>query len=540
VTEEPPHRNPSDFRPVYANANAGTASAPAFGHVVFGANDALTEAVGGIAPKAPEIGAAEQNLYEWAEGQLRLVNVLPGNAEAATGAVVGSGRLLGQAPAFEAPDVDHAISEDGSRIFWSEPSGQVYARIDGEKTQKIEDLGSPGSFVTASADGSKVLLSDGCLYDLDEEECEADLAQGQGEKFRGILGAAEDLSRIYFVDTAVLTGGEENGNEEQAEVGKFNLYAWHAGATAFIGILLGEDNEVGGGEYGAWHAARSNRTAQVEADGSYLAFMSKASLTGYDNNPSGGGVCNRSQTAPETSVCFEVFVYEAATASLICASCNLTGQRPLGPSRLSLIKVGTKRTPFRQPGNLSAAGQGRLFFESEDALSPQDTNGPVNDVYGWEPNGIGSCEREGGCVRLISSGRSPSPSLFVDSTPSGDDAFIVTREQLLPQDKNEQIDLYDVRVGGGIDAESETLRSECQGEACQPAAVVPNDPTPSSSAFSGSGNVKELAASKRRCPKGKRKVRRRGKARCVKPQRKHQADKPRHRRAAHTDPGGAK
>ena len=132
---------------------------------------------------------------------------------------------------------------------------------------------------------------------------------------------------------------------------------------------------------------------------------------------------------------------------------------------------------------------------------------------------------------MISSGHGENDSMFFDSTPSGDDTFLVTREQLVLADKDEQLDLYDTRVGGGIPAESETLRPECQGEACQPAAIVPSDPTPSSGSFSGVGNVKEPGTSKRRCPQGKRKVRRQGRARCVKTQRK---------RAPNTNRGGTK
>jgi hypothetical protein len=529
VTEEPPNRessatSPNTFVVIYAGANAGTASAQTFSHVVFEANDALTGPTA-TAPAAVDGGVVEKkgfpanlNLYEWFEGQLRLVNVAPGNAATAPGAVIGSGRLLvTNNPQTEAPDVDHAISEDGSRIFWSEEvSGQVYVRIDGVETQEIDD---PGKFVTASADGSKVLLSDGCLYDLEEEECEDDLAQGQGENFEGILGAAEDLSRVYFVDTAVLSGGEENANEEHAEPGNFNLYAWHEGETVFIGVLISSDNPPALGD---WLPSPSNRTAQVSADGRYLAFMSKAPLTGYDNIQGGADTSCGIKFAGQP--CFEAFEYDAAGAKLTCASCNPTGLRPLGGSKLSLIRGYPNLPPFPQPGNLSVAGQGRLFFESNDVLSTYDNNGLVQDVYEWEPNGVGSCKRTGGCIFLISAGHGENVSLFLDSSDSGNDAFIVTRDQLTLADKDEQLDLYDARVNGGIASETETVRSECQGEACQPAAIVPNDPTPSSSAFNGAGNVKEK-------PKGKHHK---------KKKHKRHAKKHSHKRAAKTNRGGAK
>jgi len=292
--------------------------------------------------------------------------------------------------------------------------------------------------------------------------------------------------------------------------------------VGFIGTLLSGltgDNQIGNsGVYGAWKAAKQSRTAQVSPNGRYLAFMSKAPLTGYDSHLSGGGECRKAE--PGVPACPEVFEYDAETASLQCASCNPTQQRPLGPSNLSLIRPGP---PFPQPGNLSADGQGRLFFESQDTLSPRDTNGHIQDVYEWEPNGVGSCKRAAGCVFLISSGHGPNDSMFVDSSDNGNDAFFVSREQLVLADKDDQLDLYDARVGGGIASQGETLNPECQGEACQPAAFVPNDPTPSSSAFSGAGNVNEKQKRKHHKKKHKR-----------------HAKKHSHKRAAKTNRGGVK
>ncbi len=512
IGSEPPHRDPgyqavggNQFRLTYATANAGTGAAAPFTHLAFEANDALTAAVPAIAPAAPNVDAGEGcslagancNLYEWAGGQLRLVNVLPGNAAAAAGAVIGSGRLLAEAPEAEAANADHAISEDGSRIFWSsEESGQVYVRIDANRTLEVPGPGSckesvpqeqRACFLSASADGSRVLLSDGQAYELNEAgsayEASVDLSEGEGG-FEGILGASEDLSHVYFVDTEVLGEGEENDNGEEAEEDAFNLYARSGSETTFIGALL--DDTVGlKRRYGAWKAAPSDRLAQVSPDGAHLAFMSTARLTSYDN-------------ASE----WEVFEYSAASGTLSCASCNPSGQRPLGPSNLSLLRPGPESPPFRQPANLSPAGDGRLFFESRDALSPQDTNG-VRDVYEWEPEGVGSCERAGGCVSLISSGRSANDSMFLDSTPSGDDAFFITREQLLPADKDEQLDLYDARVGGGF---PESTAAPCGGEACKaPLLAPPFQPSPASAAFSGPGNPKPKPHKKKKQKKHKKK-----------------------------------
>jgi hypothetical protein len=543
VAEEPPNRDPgipeagsNQFRILYGGANTGSALTPPFSHVTFEANDSLTEEVSGIAPKAPEVldggeecsfAGAQCNLYEWVDGGLRLVNVLPGNNAVAEDVVIGSGRLLVNSQ-FEAPNVDHAISADGRSIFWnSGETGQVYARVNGEETLEIPGPGSckesltlaeRACFLTASDDGSRILLSNGLLYELEEAgayEQGTDLTEGLGG-FRGILGASEDLSRVYFVDTEALAGTEENDNGEQAEAGKLNLYAWSEGTATFIGILLPVDNQLGAiGRYGAWKSSRPNRTAQVSPDGRFLTFMSQARLTGYDNTVSGGGGCRPNSPA----ACFEVFEYAAASESLSCASCNPSGQRPIGGSNLSLIAEGIPRfPPFRQPGNLSAKGDGRLFFESQDVLSSRDTNGKVADVYEWEPSGVGDCERVQGCVSLISSGHSANDSMFLDSTPSGEDVFFVTRERLLPRDDNSQLDLYDARAPhtpGEAVGFSEGQIAPCGAEACKsPPSFTQSPGGIGSSEVYGPGNP---PAPKPRCKKGS--VRKHGK--CVKKQKAH-------------------
>ena len=519
LTEEPPHRDagsgdPSSFIVRYAGANAGTASVPPLTHVVFEANDALTQAVPGVAPAAPEVEVglrcvqvgANCNLYEWTGGQLGLVNVLPGNAAAATGAVIGSGRLL--APPFtgsaNAPDVDGAISNDGRRVFWSaESTGHVYVRVDGKETIEIPapdlckesvPLSERVCFQTASPDGSRVLLSNGQLFQLNETsgayEASGDLSKGKGG-FEGILGASEDLSRVYFVDRKALSDeSEQNANGEHAEEGKLNLYAWDGGLT-FIGKLNKLDNDLGiNGVYGTWKASPSARTAQVSPDGRYLAFMSKVPLTGYDNRLSGGGRClNSGGDAAEALPCREVFEYDATTENLLCVSCNPTGQRPLGPSSLSLTRLPNNYFPFRQPVNLPPDGQGRLFFDSQDTLSPGDENGSIQNTYEWEPNGVGSCKRAFGCVFLISSGRATEDSLFLDASANGDDAFFITRQQLALRDRDEFLDVYDARVNGGF---SETETPNCAGEeACRGGLTsAPEPQSPGSASFAGPGNEK--------------------------------------------------
>jgi hypothetical protein len=547
ITTEPPNRGPgpgpSAFKVRFAAANSGSSATGAFTHVALEANDALTSEVPGIAPAAPEIGAAADDLYEWSGGRLRLLNVAPGNTVSLGGSVIGSGRLLEIGNGTEAPNSGTAMSADGQVIFFgSEETGHVYARIGGGKTFVVQGPATckasepslaRACFLTASADGSTVLLSNGTV-DGRNDAAEAyepvlDLTEGQGG-FQGILGAAENLSRVYFVDTAVLpaAAGQTDSVGETPQAGHFNLYYRAGGVVRFIGALLEADNGANGVIYGTWHASPSDRLAQVTPDGRYLAFMSQASLTGYDNSAAGGGRCPRGTIAS----CFEVFEYAAETGTLSCASCNPSGRRPVGSSNLTLLRPRISSAPgtppFRQPGNLSRAGEGRLFFESRDVLSSEDVNGGIQDVYEWEPDGVGSCAMAGGCVDLISSGHSGNDSMFVDSSASGDDAFFITRQKLLPRDEDDQLDLYDARVGGGF--EEEAAAAGCTGESCRPPISTPPSQAGSGSAsWSGPGNP----APAKQQPKQQQKKKQKHKKRS-----KHKKKKHGRRAARHGREGG--
>ncbi len=465
VRSEPPDRSSSTFQIAFAGASAD------FSRLFFGANDALTEATP-FAPAAVDGGVESENLYESVGGQLQLVNVAPGNAAVIPGASFGRA-LRGPQREILVSDTTHAISEDGSRVFWSDEAGQLYVRENAQSTTAIPDS---GGYLTASADGSEVLLSDGHIYDLDTGTT-TDLTAGEGG-FVGLVGQTEDFSRLYFVDTAVLTGEEANDQGEAAQAGRDNLYAWDQGAVRFIAALEPADGvaatDSGGGD---WAAASQERSAEASPDGRWVAFLSSARLTGYDNT----GPCENGHAQ---GPCREVFLYDSATGKLACASCNRSGSLPLGKSNLAVIEGALGSTP--QPRYLTDSG--RLYFDSQNSLVPADTNHGVEDVYQYEPEGVGSCARAAGCVSLISAGHGPVDSNFLAADATGKNVFFATRDQLAASDKDELVDVYDAREGGGFASEGESSGG-CRGEACQPSVTPPVESAPGSLAFVGAGNL---------------------------------------------------
>ena len=281
------------------------------------------------------------------------------------------------------------------------------------------------------------------------------------------------------------------------------------------------------------------RTAEASPDGRYLAFGSTAPLTGYGNVGTCKVVPTEDGNVRVSAPCTEVFLFDAATGRLTCPSCNPTGEAPLGNSTLRRID-GAETDPWLpQPRYLT--NQGRLFFDSRDRLSVRDTNGRIEDVYESEPNGLGSCASAQGCVTLISPGSArstPTSSRWAaKAEKKAPTSSSPPAKSWCPIDTDELIDVYDARVGGGFASETETTRPECQGEACQPSPNPPAETTPASAAFHGAGNLEEGGKSAPRCPKGKRKVKSRGKTRCVakhhkkKHKRHHKRHRRKHRRA---------
>lgn len=528
TTKTPRTTDPEHYCVSFAGATAS------FDHVIFVATGALT-------PEAPETPGV--SLYEWSAGNLSLISVLPGGLPAEPTPQTGfgaGGTGQGNGCEMNGTIVRNAISADGSRIFWTHaPAGeasQLLARLNGTATIQLDapqggpGPGGEGKFWAASDDGSKVFFTDpneltpgaspgggslGDLYEYDfnaapgEELTDLTVDPTPGTDppaVRGVLGASEDASYVYFVANGVLSGEEENSQEKKAEPEKPNLYVWHAGdGVRFIATLSTADGS-------SWSGVPKEQVARVTPDGRHVAFTSLASLTDFDNVDQGSG--------KPTS---QVYLYSAESNELTCASCNPSGARPIGLSRLPVWT-----TPYEQPRYLSDEGR-RLFFMSFDALALRDTNS-AQDVYEFEREGVGSCSSDsaaftpgsGGCLYLVSSGRSGEDSYFLDASSDGRDAFFSTRQRELSVDEDERYDIYDARIGGGFPPPPPPPPI-CNGEACRPIQAAPTITPPSSSGFRGEGNVKARHHA-RRCPRGKRRVRH-GKTRCT---RRH------HRMARHT------
>ncbi len=523
------------------------ASTPDLNHVLLGSGVALT-------PNAVRTeegsGSLAQNIYEWNEGKLQLVNI-PAAGPKLQPAAHFSSSVSGEAGSIEdAPDPT-ALSQDGRWVVFhyvsfAKGAAAVTYYVRDMVEEKSYQFGKQEGFIrfqTMSSDGSKIFYLEKPAEEKEYQSAEIEI-KGElylfepvldktvnltadhldGEHSAGVenalVGTSEDGSTVYFIATGVLANGATKGGN--------NLYVLHdeegSWSTRFIATLSNEDQKDWRPE-SRFEELKSLFT-RVSPDGNYLSFMSNEPLTGYDNRDAVSGMPDE-----------EAYLYNRVDNSLACVSCDPSGARPRGileqypftqtylidqAEGWNGVNNGKEKdhghwlagalTPawhvnnylaFYQPRSLFDSG--RLFFESTDPLVPQDTNG-LTDVYEYEPPGVGSCTTESslfdahidGCVGLISSGQSGGESEFLDASETGDDVFFTTASRLVPEDYDTAYDVYDAHVCTTTVPchTAPVLPPPCDsGDSCK-AAPSPQPaifgPTPSAT-FSGTGNIVEEA-----------------------------------------------
>jgi hypothetical protein len=484
---------------------------------------------------APAISGQDpgvHELYEWAGGQYKLVNVNTGPC----GAGLGNGGT-------GAGGAHNAVSSDGSKIIFTAPDPkvqggagcwngglvdppQLYMSVDGTSTVDVsapapdakDSTPYPAVYVGASADGEKVfflslggeLTADATghateLYEYDTLTSKLTRVSrgdsGSAEGKVGIVPAiSSDGSAVYFTARGQLAPGAPVGG---------GLYRYDTNSEVTTYIVSGAE-DYGSDCIGcAWYsntplALNPKTNWYVTGNGQYLAFVSGQDLTGKASTGS------------------EVYLYSAPNNKLICASCDATGAGQRSDAAFS-------RSAFVNPSDLAprpvSENGSYVFFDATDVLVPGAVAGVLH-VYEWHD----------GKISLISGRGDPSASFFLGSSADGSNVFFGTHSQLVAQDADQAGDLYDARVDGGFGG---LAPSACTGTGCQ---GVPGAPpifaTPASVTFAGIGNFASeppppkgtVTKKATKCKKGFSKK----KGKCVKDKRSKKARKSA-RKSVHSD-----
>lgn len=506
---------------------------------------------------------ALSRLYEWEDGQLSFIGVRPDGSVPAAGSSL-AGAIDGGSR--------YSVSRDGSRVIWAAKRTDVpfiddatlYVQTDGQPTveavkeEGVAPLPVPQPYNVAyrgaAGDGSRVFFtsssrltpdsgasatvgfpanpaaSDLYVYDVDAdklrdltprldglEDPSVDSAMADQARVLGVAANSEDGKRVYFVAEGQYPTAP-NPEGALPSTTSPNLYLAELDTIGgpvklrFIGSLGSADD-------GSWQrswsakngfgAINSGKTALASPDGSMLGFGSTQSLTGQ---PLGGTE--------------QLFAYEAETGRLDCASCPSNGSLPADDVNKYIRSNNLFAADWQDSNGLRrwVSTDGAVFFTTTTALLPGDTN-LVNDVY----------EFREGALNLITSGKATTDSLLSDTSRDGSTVFFSTLAALAPQDKEPGMPkIYAARVGGGYSYVPPEAPCDFNAGACEGAtSKAAQTPGAGTAAFEGPGNPKPSA--NRGCPKGKRKVHRRGKVRCVKRHRNISQRRGKHKRNAKHD-----
>ena len=368
---------------VYPHEEGGGFAPTGFGGVLNfmgGTPDGENAIIKSSVPLTP--GAESTELYEWSSGTLRDVSAFPAEGPPQSGGTPIEGTpFLGSGGELSGGIHNHAISEDGKRVFWTFTGGGALGAVymhDGANGETIrldkpqgvseEPLEPLARFEGASADGSNVFFTDvdrltpnatdnpeleatiseeglGDLYECHivqsggKDSCELHnlTAESAGDpaSVQGLLGINEEGSTVYFVADGAMAGAGP-GNciprehvivHEEVE-GKVpplacTLYRDHFDGTKWT---INPVARVSSADQASWHyigqeGGLGRVVSRLSPNGEYLAFMSSRPLTGFNNADASGTAGALDQ---------EVFLYDAAHGSLTCVSCNSASRRPTG------------------------------------------------------------------------------------------------------------------------------------------------------------------------------------------------------------------
>jgi hypothetical protein len=466
-------------------------------------------------PGVPVVGS--RPLYEWSQGTLRGVGVVPnGSGESNVEAIGGSGGNT-------ASSGNHVniVSRDGSRVFFtanklvgSVPGevgkAGVFVRESGAVTRDLSltrtsaaDVGA--TYQYAAADGSRVFftanaglttktsakgtdlyeynLKESTLTDLSVETDPGEEAAEVG----GFLGASADGSHVYFAAQGQLVQGRGNTLSQNKAAGTDSVYSSFGSQLDYVGAV--RSSELGIGASGGVATAEQKLwSSRVSPDGRYLVFETGANVTGYES----GGPTAR-----------EAYLYDSAGSGkkTICLSCRQDGKPSVAvePAIFRPLPSGGGTDPLYAPLSLVIrGGKPQVFFFSRDRLGPGATDG-LFSLYEWSHGQVFDITTEPSGLTAIPGGSiPPTPNTensveFAGANMEGSDLYLASPQRLSWEDGDERFSVYDARIGGGFPQPpsppspcNSTVEGSCQGSP----GAGPSVPSSATSTFTGPGNPK--------------------------------------------------
>jgi hypothetical protein len=444
------------------------------------------------APEAidPSHVPGTSNVYDFGSGTPVLVSRMAGTGQApACGVPRPDSGLSGFANSSSAA-TQHWITPDGSRAFFqtqgdtcSDPLELYMRDLSAGTTTLISGPALGGdpdngvdTFLQATPDGSQVFFRTATSYDaaddVDANASDMDIyrwtASGGNECITCAIPQA-NVDLPFFFDNAVVSedGSHVYFNSDvqfgaATSPGDFvspNLYVWHHGTIDFVSKSNGVDpRPLDGGE--------------LTPDGNVLIFMSfEADLDAASGRSNGGF--------------FQYYRYDDRDGSITCLSCPSNGPATTDVEFVlasSFQVVPAHVRAVTDDGNT-------VFFRTADPLVQSDVN-QAADIYEWHD----------GTVNLITDGRTRYnpllPPVPLGASADGRDFLFIDYAKLTPDAQDSARKVYDARVDGGFPAPPGSAQP-CQGDQCR--GSLPSPPSllnPTSTTFTGAGNVKSPVVKK--------------------------------------------
>ncbi len=381
----------------------------------------------------PDAAPSVVNLYEWDGNkppgeELSLAGVLPDGEAPAEGSVAGpGGPALGEESIGGATGkfyTQNTISADGARIFFSDAgTGRIYMREpEVARTIQISAGTEPAYWRAATTDGSMVFYTEGedlYRFNVDKFESSKKLeAEALAEAREALTSGAAGVFGTLGIAT-------ENGS-----------YAYFVATEALANNENAnkEKAQAGRANLYEWHDGETIFIARLDTEGEYDEYDWRdfyspnpdvTPATGEKSSrvtPDGATVLFASQarlTGYDNAGQGELYLYDAASGRLACVSCNPSGTPATSEAHLAgnlSITAAPERNAFLTR-NLAEDGS-RVFFQTKEALVPQDKN-EQTDVYEWEREGAGGPD---GCSRSSASfSASSGGCLYLISTGESSD-----------------------------------------------------------------------------------------------------------------------
>jgi hypothetical protein len=466
------------------------------------------------------------SLYESDEGSLSLVGRIPtagtecddelsgqGCAGSSGGSELGSGFQRRIETTYG------AVSRNGSRVLFEaeypEFGGkvQLFSRVDGSRTVEISASAAGVeppiisaenvSFAGADEEGGLIFFTSSSPLTPDStapggtqgrtDLYEYDLADGSLRDLTPAAGGA-GVVRVYFV----------SGDGHRIYFASAQLEGKGSGATPNLYLAeLAPDGSLAKPLVLVAPVDAAEAATVVAGGGGKEAGGSGGSQGAREvaADPTGSVLAfrDRLEVVPGRSTAgqAQVFIYDVARNELDCASCpegggdptssaNLVPAVPIGGAEAVAVGQSGERN-LRGPHSRNVTSGGAVFFQTRTELVPGDRNDNI-DVYEWR----------GGNVGLISPGTGSQDSMFGESSTDGSTVFFRSGSSLVPGAQLGVQHIYAARVGGGAPLVP-TQAPACEGEDCR--AFVPGSAnataSPGSSSFVGPGDLRPHATKRK-------------------------------------------